>query len=220
MRITEAARRETRRRIVDAGRKLFSEKGFEATTTRDLAVEADIAAGTLFNYFSSKEALALELMLDCAREAHTELDARVGSTESLQEALFALVAAEIRHLRPCRPFVKAVLETALSPFAREAGESVGSNFRGRHLERVQALLRRHDADTVVQTSFLAMHLYWTLYIGVLAFWADDDSPNQQATLVALDQSTRLFVDWLRGAGAELETTTGDRKGDRHGTESQ
>ncbi len=38
-----------------------------------------------------------------------------------------------------------------------------------------------------------MHLYWTLYLGVLSFWAADESPNQEDTLVVLDQSMRLFV---------------------------
>jgi Tetracyclin repressor-like, C-terminal domain len=38
-----------------------------------------------------------------------------------------------------------------------------------------------------------MQLYWTLYLGVLAYWAADASPNQEDTLALLDQSLKLFV---------------------------
>ncbi|MFG0251868.1 MAG: TetR family transcriptional regulator [Phycisphaerales bacterium JB038] len=202
MRITESAKLETQQRIVTAARKLFVEKGFDATTTRDLAAEAGIATGTLFNYFPAKEALALELMLEAAAAARLEVAGRDAASGGLAEKLFLLVATEIRHLRPCRGFVKAVLETSLSPFASGEAESPGGRYRREHLQLLERMLREHGAEVAVATSFIALHLYWTLYIGVLAFWAEDDSPNQEETLVALDQATRLFVDWLGSAGSQ------------------
>ena len=53
-----------------------------------------------------------------------------------------------------------------------------------------------------------MHLYWTLYLGVLAFWAQDESPNQEDTLVLLDQSTRLYVASLSSNSAVPENGHG------------
>jgi hypothetical protein len=38
-----------------------------------------------------------------------------------------------------------------------------------------------------------MHLYWTLFLGVVAYWSGDDSPNQEDTLAVLDQSMHVFV---------------------------
>ena len=51
MRITAEEKDATRRRILDAAVQLFRTRGFEATTTRDIADAAGIATGTLFNYF-------------------------------------------------------------------------------------------------------------------------------------------------------------------------
>ena len=56
---------------------------------------------------------------------------------------------------------------------------------------------------------MAMHLYWTLYLGVLAFWSRDESPNQEETLVILDQSLRLFVSWCAGDAMSAEVCDGD-----------
>ena len=62
MRVTADRERETRRRIVDCARNLFNDKGFEQTTTRDIAEAAGIAAGTMFNYFPTKETLAMTIV--------------------------------------------------------------------------------------------------------------------------------------------------------------
>ena len=50
---------ETLRRIEEAGWQLFTTRGYEATSTREIAEAADIAAGTLFNYFPEKRSLLI-----------------------------------------------------------------------------------------------------------------------------------------------------------------
>ena len=44
-----------RRAIMEAGRRVFARIGFEATTVRDIIRETELAAGTFYNYFKSKE---------------------------------------------------------------------------------------------------------------------------------------------------------------------
>lgn len=51
----ERRRAETRARILDAALALFIERGFAATTVEDITRAADVAKGTFFNYFPSKE---------------------------------------------------------------------------------------------------------------------------------------------------------------------
>jgi len=48
-----------RNRIVKAALNLFQTKGFDGTTTRAIARKAGIAEGTVFNYFRTKEDIAL-----------------------------------------------------------------------------------------------------------------------------------------------------------------
>ena len=61
MRITAKAKQETEQTIRSVARKLFIRNGLERTSTRDIATAAGIAVGTLFNYFPSKEALAVAI---------------------------------------------------------------------------------------------------------------------------------------------------------------
>ncbi len=206
MRVTSDTKRRTRERILSAARKLFCSNGFQQTTTRDLAVEASIAAGTLFNYFPSKEHLALELVdsaLDAAREemAKSPIDA-----ESLEEALFAHAATTIRHLRPHRTYVGAIVESTLSPFATPSADGTADGLRVRHLETVHAIIEQHGAASIPEPSAVTMHLYWTMYLGVLAYWTKDASPHQEDALVLLDQALRLFVGSLDSNRSVVENT--------------
>lgn len=57
-----------RNQILEAATKVFAEKGFHPTTIKDVAREAGIADGTIYNYFENKTALLLGIF-DRMREA-------------------------------------------------------------------------------------------------------------------------------------------------------
>jgi AcrR family transcriptional regulator len=66
--LRERQKRERRRRIVEAARELFREKGYEAATTREIAARAEVGAGTLFAYASDKRKLLLLVFREQLRE--------------------------------------------------------------------------------------------------------------------------------------------------------
>lgn len=69
---TRQERRAARRRteILEAAIKVFSEKGFHRSTTKEIAEAADIAEGTIYNYFESKEDLLISLIDSIANLAY------------------------------------------------------------------------------------------------------------------------------------------------------
>jgi len=192
MRVTRKTREKTRQAILDRAGELFRRAGYEAATTRDIATAAGIAAGTLFNYFRSKEALGLALVAEAIERAEREFDAVRRSGETLEERLFAYVAIQLRHLEPLRPWVADVFETALSPLRAEATDGGGGKLRRGHLERVAGWLSAEGHAAQDPETALDLHLYWSLYLGVVGFWARDDSDQQEATLALLDRSIELF----------------------------
>src|SRR5579862_4808162 len=69
---SQAARR---RRVLDATLELAAAGGFDAVQMRDVAAAADVALGTLYRYFSSKERLLLEAMVEQQEDLRRHLDA-------------------------------------------------------------------------------------------------------------------------------------------------
>jgi AcrR family transcriptional regulator len=201
MRITAATKDETRKRILKVSQKQFAQQGFEQTTTRDIARDANIAVGTLFNYFPTKESIVENLVNEGCVRAAERFAAELGrngqkDSATLEEELFAHVAVVLRELKPYRKYLPVVLETTLSPLAtNHSGDHI--SFRAAHLEIVSQILLRHAPQDA--TSPTAIQLYWTLYTGVLVFWASDSSPRQEDSLALLDESLSMFVGWLTDA---------------------
>ena len=68
----ERKKSRTRQKIVQAALALFRQAGFEATTMEQIAEQADIAKGTLYNYFPVKEAILTEYIQGAFQEKHAE----------------------------------------------------------------------------------------------------------------------------------------------------
>ena len=62
----ERSKAANRAAILAAGRATFAELGFEAATVRDIIRRTDLAAGTFYNYFRSKEEIYRALKDDSA----------------------------------------------------------------------------------------------------------------------------------------------------------
>ncbi len=69
----EEKREESRRQILDASMVLFYEKGYDATTTRDIIHKTGILNGSLYNRFPSKEDILLAILEEYLDDAVVQL---------------------------------------------------------------------------------------------------------------------------------------------------
>ena len=193
MRVTASTKEATRLKVLQVAEELFNSQGFRETTSRDLASAAGIAAGTIFNYFPSKEAIVLQLVCDALDHSEAIFTKRIRAESTLEEDLFLYVSTGLRQLQPMRSFVGPAFETHLGPACGGDANELGDRIRTGHLEMVSSLLSKHghaEPPTAVH-----LQMYWLLFTGVLAFWAKDPSRKQEDTLALLDQSIKMFVSW-------------------------
>ncbi len=85
-------RRIDRRRgeILAAAAHILAEKGYANTTTREIAEAADVAEGTLYNYFANKR----EILLAIAQETEAPMETAVMATEHIQDRGAAIALVE------------------------------------------------------------------------------------------------------------------------------
>ncbi|MFD1815077.1 TetR/AcrR family transcriptional regulator [Rhodococcus gannanensis] len=83
-------------RIAQAARELFAERGYEAVTTQQVADRADIAAGTLFRYASTKAELLLMVRNEEFAAAVTQGASDSESIGDPVQRVLALIAPVIR----------------------------------------------------------------------------------------------------------------------------
>lgn len=196
MRITKEAKKNNRKKILEVAKKLFAQKGYEQTTTRDISLACGMAKGTLFNYFKSKETLAMTLVSQAMEDGRKVYQRRKTGNESFEEDLFLLIASELRTLRPFRKYIGPVLEGGMSIFFRSCPCEAGEKAREAHLETVGHILAYHGFEN--RDYSIIVTLYWSLYLGILAHWSKDDSENQSATLTLVDYSMQMFTSTVLG----------------------
>jgi AcrR family transcriptional regulator len=85
------SREDRRAAIIKAVRRVFAEKGFDGTTTRELADAAGISEGLLFKHFPKKVALFTAMQADCCTEEDLGIFERIKALESSASTLVLLV---------------------------------------------------------------------------------------------------------------------------------
>ncbi|CCI38911.1 MAG: TetR/AcrR family transcriptional regulator [Microcystis sp.] len=87
---TNSGEEDIRSRILQAALRLFAAKGYEGTTTKDLAGKANVAEGTLFRYFPNKKAILIEVAtrgwVDILTDLLTELS-EMGSYKAVAQVM-------------------------------------------------------------------------------------------------------------------------------------
>ena len=195
--LTPKARR-TRERILGVALALFDERGYEATTMRDVAREAGASLGLAYRYFASKEEFALALYTRLAEEseewARKELQ---GGT--IAERFERAMHAKLGQVSPHRGPLAALLVRALDPNSPisalgEGTVAVREKMGGVFLEVVRGA---SDAPGERQARELGSVLY-ALHLAILLYWFHDKTPEARATH-DLVGSARDALRYLRSA---------------------
>ncbi len=87
-----------RESFLNAALKLFVANGVQNTSTAAIAKEAGTAAGTLFLYFPTKQALINELVLKAAREQSEYMKTLLDPALSVQDTFFTIWNGSIHWL--------------------------------------------------------------------------------------------------------------------------
>ena len=78
---SEKVRSASMARILTAARKLFVQRGYDATTMQDIVREADTSIGNAYFYFGNKEELLMTLVEDALRGSWVRFDPIIAAAE-------------------------------------------------------------------------------------------------------------------------------------------
>jgi AcrR family transcriptional regulator len=193
----------TRQAILRAALDLFAEKGFYQTTTRAISRKAKIAEGTLFNYFETKEDLALyffeqELAQTIDWYQH---DNRIQKA-TLPEKLFAIIHRLLDRLGPYEEFIGAVYLRALQPSSRLNPLSLSAQEQNlRYLRFIREVLGEAAAEgEIPKLGDLGAYGFALFHLAVITYWLQDHSAGKENTLALLDRCLKLATHALKKDG--------------------
>jgi AcrR family transcriptional regulator len=113
-----------RQALILGAARLFRRKGFDATSTRDIAAAAGMQSGSPFYHFKSKQALLFAVMEEGMRSAINHQQATLQNARTQAAGSAALLRTLVRHhfdilLGPGNDFIPVMLYEARSITARQ-----------------------------------------------------------------------------------------------------
>jgi TetR/AcrR family transcriptional regulator, regulator of cefoperazone and chloramphenicol sensitivity len=101
------------RALLAAARKLFASRGYEATTTREIAARAGCAEGLIHRYFKGKAGLLLAIMRCEVSQEAVDLQERLPLASTVGDEIVQLVNWEVDRMWENREFLRVVIPRAL-----------------------------------------------------------------------------------------------------------
>ena len=92
MKLRDKQKAEVKSALVRAGEELFRTKGFTETTIEEITGTAGVARGTFYNYFQTKEELALEILYETEELTPKQVDDFFATTPGTDNQIQALIA--------------------------------------------------------------------------------------------------------------------------------
>jgi AcrR family transcriptional regulator len=135
---SQFARRE---RIVKVALNLLVNGDYEKIQMRDVAEGSDVALGTVYRYFTSKEHLFAAVQIEWVKSLHRQILRRPPTGESNLERLSEVLHKSVRAFQTQPQFYRVllVLEVAKDPFAKELYEVMTRETEATYLESLSGV---------------------------------------------------------------------------------
>lgn len=188
---------QTRRRMLDAARRLFAERGVAGSTIEDIADLAGVSRATVFNYFPSKDDLITALHashMDALTTLVDELLAKDLTTAERIAGVFADFARESRRYPGYMRAVTGEIERDLA--TPDTSRERTQRFDDQMLRLIEPGTEHGEVRTDYPLPFLAQ-MVGAVYVSTMRHWRqnpDDDGTEN------FDRAARFAADTLLPGG--------------------
>lgn len=195
--LREQNRLEKLQRIKIAARELFSEKGYDAATTRDIAKRARISMGTLFNYADDKRDLIFLVMRDDLNEVFSQTQSAVDFKLSPLDQLIRTFECYYRY------FAKSMVlsRILLRELTFYNTGKLAAYFYATRLQLIQFIkllvIHAQQAGQIRsdEDPELIARCIFFIYSGSVRWWIAEKAPKQKSGLIDL---RKLLAPYLAG----------------------
>ncbi len=191
----------TRARILEVALSLFASRGYDKTTMRAIASQANVSLGNAYYYFRSKEHLIQAFYARSHQEHLLACEPILATETSLRARLQGVMEAKIETSMPYHRFAGLLFKNAadpqspLNPFS-EASRPVREQATDLMAEVVERGKTR--IPKVIQGRL--PELLWLYLMGIILFWVHDRSPECRRTHLLIDGTVGLVIRLMTLAG--------------------
>ena len=176
----ERKKRELHTRIYETARQLFLERGFEATTVAEIAEAADVAQGTFFNHFSSKQDVLAAITSEVSDHLQGMVDVQLARPVSTLERVAGFADSIADQLIQTRGLARDVVLELMRTGARPGNAyPYLSGAYEPFTEVLREGQRRGEVRADLDAAFLGEIVIGALNVSVTHWLVDPDYPLQE-----------------------------------------
>jgi TetR/AcrR family transcriptional regulator, cholesterol catabolism regulator len=182
---SQAARRQ---RVVAAALELGSEGGYDAVQMRDVAARANVALGTIYRYFSSKDHLLAAALVEWARDLERRATTRPPRGDTTADRVVDLLGRAVRAMER-EPKLSAAVVAALT--SNDAHVSDCQREVGIVMDRIQGMAFPDDFDPETERRIIRAlgHVWFASLLGWVNGWKGMSETGDE-----LDSAAHLMLD--------------------------
>ncbi|GAW92430.1 TetR/AcrR family transcriptional regulator [Calderihabitans maritimus] len=186
---------DTRSRILQAAIRVFSQKGFHNARVEEIATEAQVGKGTVYEYFSSKEELFYQLFKSCSDAYLKSLTQDLASLNSVGDRLEKIVYLHLKFIKNHRDIARIIFQEH-----HELGEKLHRWIWSKREEKLNIIsnlleegIRKGELRAVNTRVAAQVFLGAVVSVGSTIAFAGDDVPLAETT-------TAIVEIFLKGVG--------------------
>jgi AcrR family transcriptional regulator len=178
-------------RIKAAAAKLFSEKGFDEATTRDIAKRAHVGKGTLFLYAKDKRDLVLLLYKDEMERVRSMALGRIRPDMSLCEQLCAIFSVFYEEFYKNLSLSRIMLKELLFYQGTQDHKPHGLSIIIEIKDLISKAQSSGNLNCEEDPFLIARHIYAS-HQAALRWWISDENPNVTEGIFNLHRTLTLL----------------------------
>jgi len=199
--------KEQRRRIIlRAARKLFFKRGYNPVTVSDIAKKVELSKGAIYLYFSSKEEICAQVLLDDIEKFHGEVlpifEGGAGASEIFAEFAHMYVDFFLKDRELFRMFMNFMLhannlnlpDDTNKRIIRETNKavSVTENIFQYGIDKGEFTLRKEDIRTMRNT-------FWGMLNGIISLhlFIGRESTREERIRSNVNKCLGIFIEGLK-----------------------
>ncbi|MEM7184485.1 MAG: TetR/AcrR family transcriptional regulator [Spirochaetota bacterium] len=195
---------QTKQLIYNTAIALFTEKGFDQTTMREIAKQANISLGLAYYHFRTKDDLVMKFYEATQKESLQACKEFFQQESKLQSKIQFILKQKVKQFYPYRNFLHVLANHAsnpshpLSPFSQETQQIRDDAIH------IFSLALQHSKDTLPKDlRTILPELLWLYQLGIIYFWLVDGSEEKRKTDALIDESLKLLFSLLKLANLPL-----------------
>ena len=179
---------ERRHEMIDTAMRVFTQKGYEQTTMRDIAREMNVVPGLCYRYYESKQVLYQTAMKEYADDYCAPIINILDNTEPDISALHSALAAQFANTSDNEKYHGFFHKSENKDFAIMLNHTI-CNILAPHMS--DALKRLAEAGKAIVPDADAYARF--LLFGLASVLDDDSKPIGQRMMLAYELVKTLFI---------------------------